>query len=592
MKQSMNPVERQAVEQARRELCALAPDDEALHEDAVGEPLSAQDIERVRKLAARIGFVNFSLPTASGLRTGPAPAHVIAAQLCDVPLYRFVPQQGAQGAVVAAQAVPAEQLHNAEDLALTLLRALNDWAARAGRRAPEREPAPERGAMQLVAEPVPYDGSEPPLHFAPQGFLGRTQWHPAELVHVGVLGETGSGKTVSAVLPLLRAALAYRCEGLSSAALVIDPKGDLTPAALQRLQSLGRADDAVQLGQPGAVRLRFFGPQQAGLSVRDRYFKLVDLIDIKSEGRDDIWMHKGHALCVALLETEEAWQQHAGCALLPQVCRWMGLSPATSPLQAVAVLCQQVAQLEQLRLLAALLDAAIVRAAPLQPPARPLARLASMSNNEATNQWLYESRNALVVVAPLAEEQLQAVLDLNLVGEPAPDSVPCTQLIDAGRVLLYRPQPTYVGDLCARALKAAFFQACLCRSELRRPVFYVVDEFQRFVTVQGDSAEMGFLDLCRAFRVTAVLATQNYAGLQRRYPRQADLDCLLLNLPTLLVFRTRDPMARHHLQESFAPPTPQLPHVLNVRPVARLATGECYYVAPHGVGREQMPLAA
>ena len=58
---------------------------------------------------------------------------------------------------------------------------------------------------------------------------------PRELLtrHTLALGETGSGKTASAILPVL-AAMARAPRGRMGAALVIDPKRELGPV-LERL---------------------------------------------------------------------------------------------------------------------------------------------------------------------------------------------------------------------------------------------------------------------------------------------------------------------------------------------------------------------
>lgn len=549
---------------------------------AQNDVVSKEYAECVQLVVGRVGHLFSAVPQG---RHNAASLNEIQSQLHGVPRYRVLDD----GAVHEGSKVePSDGFDDTADLVLSLLRALDAYAARADQARPAAATSGTASQPQRRA-PLPYDGGEPPLDFGQAGFLGQTCWSPRDWVHVAVLGETGAGKTVSAVQPLLRAALAYRCDGLNSAALVIDPKGDLTPVALNELRHRGRAADAVVLGEAGGQRLRFFGPQQAGLSVRDRYFKLAELVEVTQPtgGDGDRWMQKAHELCIAMLEIEQAWQSHARCALLPQLCEWLGWRRPATILAALDTLCLRVVCLAQLRLLATMLEVAIARASPTNRLPNPALRLAAMSSHDAFNQWVYESRNAHLVLASMAQSQVEAVLDLNIVGE-APDSVPCTRLLDEGRILLCQPESSQTGDFCARAIKAAFFQACLYRSELRRPIFYVVDEFQRFVTVEGDSAEMGFLDICRAYRVMVVLATQNYAGLLRRYGRASDLECLLLNLPTILVFRTRDDMARTHLYQALRPVDPHLPHVLDVRPIPQLATGECYYVSPRGAGRAQM----
>lgn len=326
------------------------------------------------------------------------------------------------------------------------------------------------------------------------------------------------------------------------------------------------------------------------LSVRERYGKLCELVpECTPNGSDsDRWLQKGHELSIALLELDTDFHTHAGQSLLEACLQWMGWHDGTAMTQWQMLdrLYQAASQLAQLRVLSVLIEGALERVGMGQGFFNPLARLSGM-NGDGFNQWLYESRCARFVSARAGSPDAAQVLDMDMIDRHHSDCVDWTTLIESGQVVVYQPENTSEQNFCARALKAGFFQACMTRNQLTRPVFYIVDEFQRFVTQEGDSSEVHFLDRCRAYRVNCVLATQSYASLLTVYQRQAELDCLINNIPTLLVFRTKDTRARELLWQAFNPSQRDCMHVLTARPIEQLRTGEYYHLSPVGRGRVQ-----
>ena len=89
-----------------------------------------------------------------------------------------------------------------------------------------------------------------------------------------------------------------------------------------------------------------------------------------------------------------------------------------------------------------------------------------------------------------------------------------------GPLVLYQPALHGPDELVARALKAAFFEAVLHDPDRARGgedlplVGYVADEFHRFVTSDRVHGEQSFLDTCRAFGAFCVLACQSVAGIE------------------------------------------------------------------------------
>ena len=89
-----------------------------------------------------------------------------------------------------------------------------------------------------------------------------------------------------------------------------------------------------------------------------------------------------------------------------------------------------------------------------------------------------------------------------------------------GPLVLYQPALHGPDELVARALKAAFFEAVLHDPDRARGcedlplVGYVADEFHRFVTSDRVHGEQSFLDTCRSFGAFCVLACQSVAGIE------------------------------------------------------------------------------
>jgi hypothetical protein len=454
-------------------------------------------------------------------------------------------------------------------------------------------------AFGVTKTPQPYTGAEPCLQFGSTGVLRTNACHPRDLVHALALGETGSGKTSSFVVPFLKSAIGYECGGLKSSLLVVDPKRDLLPEVHAEAKRLGRESQLLHLGsatdssQP--FRLKLFAGAMAQLSVRDRYAKISELISTTRQtgGDGDRWQAKGDELSIVLLQIDSDIIRRTGWSVLRAVHSILntGCRPL-SQWHALDQLFIWIHSESRLRLVCAFLSVAIELAQPDHATHNPLTRLVSMARDDGFNQWLYESRSARLVSSLAGSPEVSQIIDLDLADDSKVNTVSVVDLLDAGKIIVYQPENTSVHDFCTKALKASFFQACLTREQLLRPVFYIVDEFQRFVTLEGDSCETTFLDRCRAYRVTCVLATQSYASLLTVYKSAATLDCLVNNLPTIAVFRTRDPRAREQLYASFTPPRPGLSHVLDIRPIDRLQTGECYFHSPMGRGRFKTQLHA
>lgn len=151
-----------------------------------------------------------------------------------------------------------------------------------------------------------------------------------------------------------------------------------------------------------------------------------------------------------------------------------------------------------------------------------------------------------------------------------------------------------------KIIKNKFFVFCFKTYRYRKsnniPVFYIADEFHRFITGDEDTGEQNFLDRCRGIGVSCILATQSITSLYRgvidnSYIGNTDslnysVDIILNNCCNKFFFRTTDIETNFKLKEMIPQnPYPEfrdLGHVIDVRPISSLETGECYYLISNG----------
>ena len=160
-------------------------------------------------------------------------------------------------------------------------------------------------------------------------------------------------------------------------------------------------------------------------------------------------------------------------------------------------------------------------------------------------------------------------------------------------VHLYQPSLAGSHDiLIAKALKAAYFEAILGSARRSRSghgmplVAYVADEAHRFLTCDAAHGEQSFMDACRSFGAFCVLATQSCSSLRHALGESNGagghaVEMLLANTATKLFFRSTDGMAQRYVG-GLCPLTPGRPSVADVRPLSTLRPGECYAVLADG----------
>ncbi|WP_158558899.1 TraM recognition domain-containing protein [Rhodoferax lacus] len=446
------------------------------------------------------------------------------------------------------------------------------------------EPPPRRN---LVRTPVPWRASDPPLVMGSKGaWFGRDSVHPSQLVNIQILGGTGSGKTASCVEPPLAALLNYAVDGLQTAMLVIDPKRELEAKVRQVLTQRGELDRLVVVGE--CAPMRFFAVDSP-LSATERLAKCKAFGPlITPTGDGSFWHHLGMALLRDLLhlQTEVAAKTEGG-RLFELMAAQLGVQRAGANSWGqireilswirrggMAKLKEASEVLEHLTSLAGV-DCAAGNALKNYT-----------KDDELFRQFTYACQSADPLVNALSNPDISHFVDLDALPDSRRAGTDIGALVEAGRVILFCPEAREDHRLAGKALKAKFFEAVFARENLERPVAYVCDEAQRFVTQDPESGEQNFLDRCRAYRAICVLASQSLSSMEHELGSDnaacTALDIISSNTPTKFILRTTDTRTIDWLRSILPGPDTQGPHVVDVRRPAQLRVGEAYSVFADG----------
>ena len=476
----------------------------------------------------------------------------------------------------------------------------------------------------------------PPDGAVPREFLTR---------HTLVLGETGSGKTVSAILPIT-AALAKAPRDAVGTALIIDPKRELASA----LDALA-PDRVHHIATDTAVVNLMAGPRWRVSEelAAERWYSAASLILYRCASlvhgnparvllnrslgtHDDFFQREGTELALCLLSL-------VLMVLSPQAPppeEWLGADTEAIDLLEELISRAQGTDRERgpnvLSLVAWLLDgplmtfphrdgsirlggdpqwlftrianAALDVWAPQPGEGRDvLKRVLGYWDDIASIDRQYAGVRATARVvcsdfaAPAISRTLYFGIEPGYLGSVGPDSLDFTRAVtrEGGPLVVIQPARDGLDVLVAMALKATFFEAVLDNGERARGgadlplVAYVSDEFQRFITSDPVHGEQSFLDTCRSFGALCVLATQSLAALEHALAHaggnstqnESSISILFNNTATKFFFRATDSQTSERLQE-LCPTRPGMPSVSKVRPLSSLSPGECYVALADG----------
>jgi|GEM_PF-3795834 len=438
--------------------------------------------------------------------------------------------------------------------------------------------------------------------------------------HFLITGETGSGKSVSAVMRLLEGILRYPekdlyeayanearaaaepLEKLRPSVLVVDPKQELSEV----VEREARGRRVIRIGyEAGGPMLHLF--EGRPLATLDA-FEAVDLILQQSDffvqdqtrTREPIWNMQAASILRDFVAID-MWLAKRGLNQLKAL--WEELKKSVSKREEYKSFLGSLAytpgnyfkphstllnlssgESDQFPL-ACYLDICDTLKVPGDLKVRLVALLGLYHSTRSGVIWMVNG-----ILSDLASEEFACCVSVNPIEAPPQDRrLSVTDALNRGDLVVYVPSDTSpIADMVGRCLKSKFFEFAFVRTNKIRPFFYVVDEAHRFLTAGSQDGEQSLLDRCRAYRTGVVLATQSIAAIAYRLEQcksssKNALDMLLNNCGNALYFRTPDIQTKENLRERIpSAPVPNRPHVLQVRPLTSLSVGSCYALRCNG----------
>ena len=540
----------------------------------------------------------------------PGALDTLTCRVCDYVEAAVEAQDALALARLYGELLPLEQPLSAP-LARTLR--LVDWVGQAP------GPVPALTETEPGLEVPEWRRLFPPDGVVPRSVLTR---------HALILGETGSGKTYSAILPVL-AALVRADVSTVSATLVVDPKRELLPVV--EALAPGRA----RLVEPETVALDIMAGPRWSLSedlAAGRWLTAAHRILVRvasfvpmsaarvllpqaqtHEANAEFFDREGCALaqCVLALvllllvrDTRElidrltltrfavpfgAFRARADAgesalALTAWVLRtWVRLDPNSSSwpfsdlVQAVIPARAGAADLHEEP---ELRSTVVEYWDAMRKIDKQFAGVLGAAVNAVVD--FARPRPARTLYVGCEPGYVDSDHRLDLAGLVSPRTA-------TGTILVIQPARDAADHLVTVALKALVFEAVLDDPERIAGgrdlplIGYVADEFSRFVTADPVHGEQSYLDTCRSFGGCCVLATQSVANIEYALAHGANfsaatraaMDVLWTNTASKLTFRTTDSDTVRRVEE-LCPQSGGLQPVVRARPPSGLPTGSCY----------------
>lgn len=494
------------------------------------------------------------------------------------------------GTGAKAPSMPALQ---ADALIYEVIRRLDPRIWEAAMRPLKAEPVPP--ALPPAVAPVPFDGAEPPLVFPNGDFLGQTSVLPSEMLNVLAVGETGSGKTVNGITPMMAACLKYQLDGKSMSMLLIDPKVELLALAGRQLDAQGEAERIRVVGRDGAIR---YFDNDGQRSVADRFKQLEQFVFPPGcdFGESTAWIEKAYSLLKTALRADLSFLHQTGVGLFETAISLVDTEfQSRGQWHALGEFIElPTSGRIGLNTLTNVMDV-LLQFVGLRVDLNGLAPFRE-GDSMMVEQYTYRQNYMRMYTARLGAPETQGLIDFSLrphVQLPVDPVLDVDACVAAGHVIAFQPGSSLPHETAAMAIKAKFFEAVFRRQDMQRPVAYIVDEFQRFVTGDRVTGDQNFLDRCRAYRAVVAMATQSVASLEDKVRGSPyAVRVMLANIVTKVFFRSNESLTTGALRSLLPLPPGPMPHVLDARPLSLLGTGECYWQRRGTWGRHQHAFAA
>ena len=419
--------------------------------------------------------------------------------------------------------------------------------------------------------------------------------------HFLITGETGSGKTVSAIKPVLRSALEYRATESPRRAslLVVDPKHELVSIVEDQCVRLDRP--CLALGQPGSRRVRLFEGYR-GQSAVEAVTYALSLCSPAYVGslsaNDTYWHNSALQIITAIFAAKKAAYDFASIDLWAALKAHTTATSLSDAFQTIGkpsndgiFFATDLAFCELIMSKPNCLRAFAEVCRYFGMETRDYAKLASLID-APEGQRGSELSTALLFLTELAGADLNRCIDLTPAWLACSETASIREAVEDGVAIVFSPRLDSAGaEAAGRVLKTKYFEAAFGRNNKVRPMFYICDEFQRFITSDPGSGEQAFLDRCRAYRVSCVLATQSLASIRNRLSElsvgrrtnvEATLNILLGNTGNKFFFRSTERETLEAVERLMPQARSGVASAVQLRPPSQLGVGECYYVLADG----------
>lgn len=442
--------------------------------------------------------------------------------------------------------------------------------------------------------PIPWMGTEPPFQIARNsGFFGFDEIRPSELVHVLSIGGTGTGKTRSNIAPLLSAQLRYMlpCEaGMKrSSILVIDPKHELLATVKSVLAAQDEASRLTVLGGAEQPRPVKFFTRDESLTMREKLAKISVVLGTNqlAEGNHTYWQAAAMQIIEQFMNLEDSYRVVMSESLAGRLVAKYGFTVRSKNFWGCleAVLRHSRCGRRAFKSINADLKDLLKSAALSLHPDSGV--MDAFEEETDLMQWQYRVQSADPTICILADPEVVKAVDMDPFDAPDSDSLDLREVLERGHVVLFQPSKNHNSVLAARAIKTKWQEGVSCRDDMMRPMGLVVDEFQKFITLDEVSGDATFLDTARGYRCNAVYATQSIEALEHAlkstpHARTA-VAAIVANTPSKWFFATKDKQTET-IMMSLIPASPAIgtPHILTARPAAQLKSGEAYWSLADG----------
>lgn len=441
--------------------------------------------------------------------------------------------------------------------------------------------------------------------------------------HFLILGETGSGKTKSAIIPLMKSILNTYVGLKCPSALIIDPKNELYDYIKQDHRVINYNKISIEEKRV----IDFFEGERENLNADIVKSKILQLFPQGHDERNIFFLKQLELTLLAFLKIDFIEYNAGGLDHL--ISFWNNFVEAAQTIRKsfeeydeekkvvfrsaeqrnlwyayedIKLKCGWSQGNYFLRFLALINNVYALRylliywktvrpECEITESYQQLNQLFDMGVKGVEGQLAGVIGSVNNVLIKLTDQDLLSKVNFNPF-QPPSKLLSIQDVMESGNWFVYAPTGnSEMEDLIARSIKAKFFDYTFKRKDKERPFAYICDEFQRFITNDRQSGEQSYLDRCRAFRVICVLATQSLASLIYTMQSagfgaelsESSLNILLNNTGNKLFFRNTDLDTIRKLANLIPQPyTNGKPHVISVRPPSTLKPGECYYLLCNG----------